>query len=222
MLKLLYFFMIVPILFCSQANVMVDLFNEVSMIEVYNDGQVIELSEEEQNKFDELFCDAISQARQMPAFGVSLHDLTIEDMKHGIWVKFIFDKTIVKSEMPFNELLIHVQKDCHGFNVIRGNNGRYEGRCYYLDLDGTLDEVYDFLAGLKEKTETEIEVELDSQEIEETRIITENVDENNDDEKNSKDNNAGPKPSVIEQKSDTENSDSDMNKSQKELLEHLQ
>ena len=231
MLRFLYLMMIVPILFCSQANVMVDLFNEVSMIEVYNNGQIIEMSEEEQNKFDDLFCEAISGAKQMPAFGVSLHDLTIEEMKEGIWVKFIFDKTIVRSEMPFDELLIHVQKDCHGFNVIRGNNGRYEGRCYYLDLEGTLDDVYDFLCSIEGKQNSEVEVELDSQEVEETSIVCENSDDNDGDD--NKDNNLSDKqerkPSVINQSTDIENNANEnlednveLNKSQKELLNHLQ
>ena len=179
MLKFLYFFIIVPILFCSPTNDMIDLFSEASMIKVYNNGQIIEMTEEEQNKFDKLFFDAISNSRQMPAFGVSLHNLTIEEMQYGIWVKFLFNKTIVKSEMSFDELLICVQKDCHGVNVIRGNKGRYEGRCYYLDLDGNLDDVYEFLTSLDAKQNLEVKIQQQNEEIEKTYILSNNKDNNN-------------------------------------------
>lgn len=170
MFKMLYFLMIFPILLCSQPSSMIDLFSEVSMIEYYNDGEQFELSPQQQEKFEEFFCQALEGSRQMPAFGVSLHELTMQSMQSGIWVKFIYPKTMIKSEMPFNSLLINITKDCHGINLIRGNEGIFEGRCYYLDLENTLDEVYQFLIDCLEKGEEKIEVELDFEEPQEVLI----------------------------------------------------
>ena len=172
MQKLLFLFMIAPIILCSQAGLLPDIFGEAQMVKVYNDGQEIVMSEESKSDFDTLFVEALDNARQMPAFGVSIHKLTVEEMKSGIWVKFIYQQTMEADGMPFDELLVHVQKDMHGVNIIRGNGGSYNGRCFYLDLNGTLDEVYDFLANLENEEET-MEVELEKGEEKEVAIVNE-------------------------------------------------
>ena len=207
MQKLLYFFMILPVLFCSQTNVMSDLFSEVSMVEIYKDGQVIIMDENQQKEFDDIFCLAIKDARQMPAFGVSLDNLTKEEMKSGYWVRFIFDKTVVKSDMPFDELLLHVTKDAHGINIIRGNDGVYQGRCYYLDLENSLNDLYDFIDGLSQKGETK--VELESQEIEPTMVVSEEDVDSGEDETTGGNGKKG-------------DDEQTMTKSQQELLSHLE
>lgn len=186
--RFLCFFMIIPILLCSFSSNVLDLFDEVNMIEFYYNGQQIEISSDQQEKFEELFCNALEGAQQMPAFGVSLHDLTMQNMKEGLWIKFVYNKTIVKSEMPFDSILINITKDCHGINLIRGNDEIFEGRCYYLNLKGTLDDVYDFLIECIQTIENKIEVELDFQEQEQITIkgeidLTETDDES--DNKNS-------------------------------------
>ena len=172
MQKLLFLFMIAPIILCSQAGLLPEIFSEAQMVKVYNDGQEIVMSQQVKSDFDTLFVEALDDARQMPAFGVSIHKLTVEEMKSGIWVKFIYQQTMEVDGMPFDELLVHVQKDMHGVNIIRGNGGYYNGRCFYLDLNGTLDEVYDFLANLENEEET-MEVELEKGEEKEVSIVNE-------------------------------------------------
>lgn len=172
MQKLLFLFMIAPIILCSQAGLLPEIFSEAQMVKVYNDGQEIVMSQQVKSDFDTLFVEALDDARQMPAFGVSIHKLTVEEMKSGIWVKFIYQQTMEADGMPFDELLVHVQKDMHGVNIIRGNGGSYNGRCFYLDLNGTLDEVYDFLANLENEEDT-MEVELEKGEEKEVAIVNE-------------------------------------------------
>lgn len=172
MQKLLFLFMIAPIILCSQAGLLPEIFSEAQMVKVYNDGQEIVMSQQVKSDFDTLFVEALDDARQMPAFGVSIHKLTVEEMKSGIWVKFIYQQTMEADGMPFDELLVHVQKDMHGVNIIRGNGGSYNGRCFYLDLKGTLDEVYDFLANLENEEKT-VEVELEKGEEKEVTIVNE-------------------------------------------------
>ena len=46
-------------------------------------------------------------------------------------------------EMLFSKLLINVNKDWTGFNIIRYYNGCYDGRCYYVDLiDANMENLY--------------------------------------------------------------------------------
>ncbi len=223
--RLLAFLLIVPILLCSQANVMVDLFSEASMVEIYKDGEVYLLNQEQQKEFDEIFCEIMEGAIQKPAFAVSLDDLTKEEMKSGFWVKFIFDNTMFKSEMPFDELLFNVTENAHGVNIIRGNDGIYQGRCYYLDLEGTMNMLYDFISQLSMNEKEDIGIELESQEIQPTIIVSEDKENDNNSEK---DNSLRANDGKNAKKSDTvlneesNNKEESLTKSQKELLERLQ
>ena len=104
------------------------------------------------NKGDEKFevvlrtlLNVTEYAHDMPAFGVSLDDLTKEEMKTGLWVELEFDKTYSFNEMPFDALLIKVEKDIYGFNLIRRNNGKYDGRCFYLSLHESMNDLFNLI-----------------------------------------------------------------------------
>lgn len=73
-------------------------------------------------------------AFQMPAFGVSIDEHTRAEMKKGVWIEFVFGEEHVDQGMPFEKLLICCQKDFRGFNLVRYWDGKYFGRCFYLDL----------------------------------------------------------------------------------------
>lgn len=91
----------------------------------------------------------LQNSRQMPAFGVSIHVDTINDMMQGYWIKLQYSETKVVNDMHFDELLIKVEPNASGFNVIRGNKGIYEGRCYYIDLDNkSMNGLYNYISKL--------------------------------------------------------------------------
>lgn len=94
--------------------------------------------------------DMIAGSHQMPAFGVSINDLTVKEMQTGKWVEFEFGKKLTCCGMPFEKLLVAVNKDYYGFNLIRYESERgYDGRCFYLDLVGkNMGEFYDLLCNL--------------------------------------------------------------------------
>lgn len=75
------------------------------------------------------------QALPMPAFGVSLDALTREERKKGTWAEFLFTEE-QGEELPFERLLVQCEPQFCGFNLIRYTQGGYNGRCYYLDLNG--------------------------------------------------------------------------------------
>ena len=90
---------------------------------------------EEFEKILSAWGETLKEGRQMPAFGVSIDRLTREEMKKGEWVEFIFDGRCEINEMPFEKLLVKVEENYCGFNIIRYNSeGGYFGRCYYLQL----------------------------------------------------------------------------------------
>lgn len=193
MLRLFSFLMIVPILLCAKVDCCDNLFDGAKSVEVYRDGVVIEMNEQEMNKFEDIFCEALEGARQTPAYGVALDELTKEAMKSGVWCKFEFESTHIRSQMPFDELVINIEEGMQGVNVIRGNDGIYQGRCYYLELEGNLDKLYDYIVSLTDEG-LETAVELESQGVAEVEIVSEegenedNGEDNENGDENQKDN----------------------------------
>ena len=181
-MKFLFALMVIPVFLCAQAGILPDVFGEAEVVKFYNNGQEIFMSEESQEKFDELFIETISGSRQMPAFAVAIHKLTMEDFKEGYWVKFDYGKKMNASGMPFDQLLIHVQKDASGINVIRGNNGKFDGRCYYLDLEENLDKIYDFLVNVESVPQEKPKVEIEKGEEQELEIVEEEEEKDDDDD----------------------------------------
>ena len=109
-------------------------------IVVYNNDKQVTI-ENESNEFQDIIDvmhDMCLDSHEMPAFGVSLDNETRLAMKSGLWIEFRFDKQYIYSEMPFDRLLISVDAESSGFNIIRYHNDMYEGRCYYLNLNNDM------------------------------------------------------------------------------------
>ena len=97
----------------------------------------------EYDKIYNALIDYIQSSHEMPALGVSLDSETKEAKSHGMWLEVHFTKTMTYLDMPFDSLLLDISRDDSGVNLIRGNKGVYEGRCYYLNGSRSLEEVYD-------------------------------------------------------------------------------
>ena len=93
----------------------------------------------------------VKDAHEMPALGVSLDHETKTEKQNGLWLEIHFAKTMHYLDMPFDSLLIKIEKDNSGCNIIRGNNGKYEGRCYYLNTTGTMENLYNTVLNTIEK-----------------------------------------------------------------------
>lgn len=123
-------------------------FGEVEKIGIYNNGAYVRLLPS-QKSFELVikgFVNLLADAREMPAFSVSLDKDTRQAMCEGLWVEFDFGKRIVYADMPFEKLLMQVESSHSGFNLIRYNSDNgYAGRCYYFDINGTLKGFYDIL-----------------------------------------------------------------------------
>lgn len=121
-------------------------------INVYNNGEVTvyRQNEEPYNQIVEGWMSLCKNAHEMPAFGVSLNNETIEARNVGLWVEFDFSKQYTHSNMTFEKLLVKVEKEWQGFNIFRYNeNSGYAGRCYFFDLVGkNMSQFYDILVNL--------------------------------------------------------------------------
>lgn len=125
-----------------------EIFDEVQQIEIHKNGST-EILLPAQMGFKLVingFKNLLSDARQMPAFGVSLDSDTRTAMGEGLWVEFDFGKKLWYSQMSFEKLLVQVVSSHSGFNVIRYNSADgYAGRCYYFALNGDMSRFYNVL-----------------------------------------------------------------------------
>ncbi len=129
----------------SDFNSLNDAFKSATSIVVYDDNTSTTLSKGD-DKYEEILLSLesiIKGAHEMPAFSVSLDEETRKELKKGFWIELVFDTEKFYGGMNFDKLLISIKPENSGFNIIRHNNGKYDGRCFYLDLDGTMKPVFD-------------------------------------------------------------------------------
>lgn len=119
-----------------QDTILFDFFAKSDKITIYRDGKPVDFenSSPEYEKILGAFQDTIFDAYEMPAFGVSLHDETMKARANGVWLEFHFPEEQEHNSMPFSTMLIQIAPNDCGFNLIRQHDGRYEGRCFYLNL----------------------------------------------------------------------------------------
>ncbi|MDE6000759.1 MAG: hypothetical protein K2N33_05445 [Clostridia bacterium] len=127
-------------------------FDKTESINVYNDGEVNNYVAN-QKQFEEILIswnNMIDGAHEMPAYGVSLNRETLKALNSGLWVEFVFDGVYESNGMPYEKLLIQVEKAFTGFNLIRySTEYGYDGRCFYYDLaNRNMDNLYDILVNL--------------------------------------------------------------------------
>jgi len=118
-------------------------------VNVYTDGttKAYPVGSEKFNDICAEWNAMLEGAHIMPAFGVSLHDETVKQVKKGVWAEFEFDGEYSSDGMPYEKLLVAVNPDWCGFNIVRYTASRgYDGRCFYYDLVGkTMKDFYNEL-----------------------------------------------------------------------------
>lgn len=133
-----------------------NVFEKADSINVYTVGDMksYKSGTEEYKGIITCWYDMIEDAYDMPAFGVSLHNETLEAMKSGRWIEFEFGSKQEYNGMTFEKLLIQVESVYQGFNLIRFNSEKgYDGRCFYFNLvDKDMSKLSDYLAVLGQKS----------------------------------------------------------------------
>ena len=116
---------------------------------VYCQGEQIKISKLETKQLVADFLELIEEGYEMPAFGVALHEEVEKQKLTSTFVEFCFEDIYEHNDMPFCKLLIEVDKDFCGFNMIRYHNGEYGGRCFYINLNNkTMQGFYEKVMGI--------------------------------------------------------------------------
>lgn len=125
-----------------------DFFSDSNKITIFDDGKIYEFPQNSTG-FGEIlkeFLYLINDAHEMPAFGVSLHEETTQALTNGLWLKFDFEEEHEHNDLPFTSLLIYVNPQDQGFNLIREYQHRFEGRCFYLSLQqNNMQDLFDVI-----------------------------------------------------------------------------
>ncbi len=117
----------------------------------YTDGTAIEYKSgtEKYGEIIALLEEICEGSREMPAYGVSLNEETKKEMKNGVWLELVYLTPQAHSDMPFDSLLIWVQPHFQGFDLIRGQKGKYEGKCFHIySPKTTMEKLYNYLISL--------------------------------------------------------------------------
>ena len=77
----------------------------------------------------------LRDSHQVPALGVALHDEVIREKENRNWIEFGFSAKVKCNDMEFDGLLVFLDKDMGGVNIYRRSDGKYEGRCFYINLN---------------------------------------------------------------------------------------
>ncbi|MBO5102937.1 MAG: hypothetical protein J6C13_02470 [Clostridia bacterium] len=124
-----------------------DFFEETNTITLYKNGETKTYADNSA-EFEQIkaeFMETIYNSYEMPAFGVSIHEETIQALDFGTWIKFNFKERLTHNDMPFDALLINISPDYSGINLIREVDGKFEGRCFYINTENTFENLYNIL-----------------------------------------------------------------------------
>ncbi|MBO5954358.1 MAG: hypothetical protein J6Q13_00130 [Clostridia bacterium] len=128
------------VIYNNNENSLHDCLKFVENFEIFNAGKSEKIDETD-NRFNHICLkleNVFQESFLMPAFGVSLHQETLNEMEKGVWLQINFNQELTKSGLNFNSLLFKLES-VQGFNLIRKFNNKYDGRCLYLNLMKEID-----------------------------------------------------------------------------------
>ena len=124
----------------NQNQTITTFFSQASAVTIIKNGEKFSFLKGD-DKFESILKalkTTTANSHEMPAFGVSLDNETKSKLQSGTWLELEFETTKEYNGMPFDALLIEVDENYQGFNLIRKNNNTYDGRCFYLNLKGNM------------------------------------------------------------------------------------
>lgn len=171
--KIFFSFLGLPMIFNSMFN-FVDLISYAQMNLIYN-SEILEITEEDKSKIQAEIVKYLENSYDSPALAVTFPEFYKEMLKDGYFLNFKFGKTIEFNGMPFNEITIKVDRDMFGFNIFRGNDGVFQGRCIYINTENSSTPLFEVIEDIV-KAKVPVE-ETEEGKEEASKEIEENVDE---------------------------------------------
>ena len=174
-MRFLFFVFGVPMMIMSFFQA-IDALPFVQDTNVCIDGQEIILTEEQKVELGSQIESLFEGSHTLPSLAVMFENDFQEKTKEGTFVYLKFDRQYCINDLLFDELVFEVIPDYQGFNLYRGNNGIYQGRCIYIDLiNKNMQPLYDYIQTLGNQTE-------DFSKKENVEIKTDLIDKNMQDE----------------------------------------
>ena len=167
----------VPMMFSAILNV-TDVFPYGQMNLIYN-GNVIEITDEEKADIQSEFINYLENSHEMPAFGVIFPELYNQMIKDGYYLNFKFDCHFEINGLPFDELTIKINENDQGFNIYRGVDGVFQGRCFYINTENASTNLYNVIKSIVEKGNLNVD-ESDNGSLESDQI-NDNINQNESD-----------------------------------------
>ena len=190
--RLFFSFMGVPMIFNAMFN-FTDIFSYGQMNLIYN-NQVIEITDEEKADIQGEIIKYLENAYDSPALAVTFPEFYKVMLKDGYFLNFKFDKHYEFNGLPFDELTIKIEDNAYGFNVFRGENGVFQGRCIYVNTENSSSELYKIVKEIvdnkiptnveEENKNVESSQEMQNQELKELEDIEKNNLNYQDEDKN--------------------------------------
>lgn len=119
----------------DRENTMIDTLDKIESFTIFQDGKETEINKENK-KFNSIFLaveEVFAKGQILPAFGVNLHDETLNALKSDEWLQINFKEEQIKNGLSFSALLFRLD-NVYGVDLVRVNNNKYEGRCIHLNF----------------------------------------------------------------------------------------
>lgn len=120
-----------------------DVMLSADSIVIYSDGKEFNIKE---YSFKKEFLALSEGAYYMPGMAVAEDKVIKRERLSGIWLDFRFKNKVEFAELSFDTLTLRVRPNLDGFNVIRGNEGDFSGKTYYLQLATYSDDFYEYIS----------------------------------------------------------------------------
>ena len=129
----------------EENNSLTEILSKLESIDIFSNGKTQNVlpTDTKFNRIKAQLTKVFATSRIEPAFGVSLHDLTLQAIKQDKWLQLNFKEELTINDLPFTSLLLKAE-ETFGLNLTRKFNDRYEGRCIYLTLNN-LTNLEDFI-----------------------------------------------------------------------------
>ncbi len=151
-MKFLFFFMGLPIMIISFFNA-ADALPYAENIKLLSDGKEIVLTQEQQDDLKDGVLEMFENSRTLPAFAVVTDEMFQEDVQSGTFVSLKFNRVMEVEGLPFDEIVFKVVPEYTAINLLRGNQGVFQGRCIHVQLDKNMQKLDETIQQIQTKTE---------------------------------------------------------------------
>lgn len=151
-MKFLFFFMGLPIMIMSFFNA-ADALPYAENVSLLSEGKEIVLTQEQQSDLKDGILSMFENSRTLPAFAVVTDEMFKEDVQSGTFVSLKFNQVMEVEGLPFDEIVFKVVPEYSAINLLRGNNGVFQGRCIHVQLDKNMQDLNDIIDQIQTKTE---------------------------------------------------------------------